>query len=135
MSRTDQKVDAYWASFLGCAITDLHAPRTSVVPHAALSGYGGAYFLRTAEACIVSVSAQLVAATADWLAGVPPAEAFDPAVASAHFGAAADRVIGPAYQGYLDVVDFHPADTKGTRMLSERDVPTLRQLAAACGEL
>jgi GNAT superfamily N-acetyltransferase len=134
MPTTDQKVDAYWASFFGCRITDLHAPRTLVVPHAALADYAGAYFLRTAEACIVSVPAQLVEDTADRLAGTSPADIFDPAVVSAHFGAAVERIIGPAYQGYVDTADFRLAETKGARMLGEHDAPALLHLAAACDE-
>jgi GNAT superfamily N-acetyltransferase len=134
MSTTDRKADAYWASFLGCPIANLHEPRTVVVPHAALSGYAGAYFLRTTEACIVSVPPPLGKDTADWLAGVPPAEAFVPAVASAYFGAAVERVIGPAYQGYLDGADFCPVDAKAARVLTVRDALALRQLAMACDE-
>ena len=130
---TLQRADSYWAAFFGCAVGDLHAPRTVVVPHAALADYSGVYLMRTEEACIISTPAHLVAHTADQLGRLTPAQAFDAAVVTACFGPAVERVIGPAYQGYADGVAFRPVDLYGTRMLGEQDTLALHQLAEACG--
>lgn len=132
--RTRQRADAYWAAFFGCQAGDLHTPRTLVVPHAALADYAGAYFMRTEEACLVSVPAGLLEQTAARLAGKTPVDVFDLEAAAALFGAVVESVVGPAYQGYVDRADFQPADTKGTRVLGEQDAPALQRLAMACEE-
>ena len=49
------------------------------------------------------------------------------------FGNAVDRVIGPAYQGYIDAADFQPV-TSLAGLLSAIDEPALGELAAACDE-
>lgn len=131
---TGQRVDTYWATFFGCHIEDLHTPRTLVVPHAALADYAGAYLMRTEEACIVSVPADLLRHTSDALGTLLPTDAFDVAVVSACFGSAVERVIGPAYQGYTDGDAFHPVDSRETRVLGEHDTLALRHLAEVCGE-
>jgi len=57
---------------------------------------------------------------------------FDPAFLANLFGAAVDRIVGPAYQGFADAATFRPVDGRGIRMLTEADVPTLGRLRAAC---
>jgi len=131
---TQQRADAYWAEYFGCLADDLHVARTLVVPHAALADYAGAYLMRTGEACIVSAPAHLLRHTSDALGVLPPTETFDVAVVSACFGSAVERVIGPAYQGYIDSDSFRPVDSRGARVLDERDTPALRRLVEACGE-
>jgi hypothetical protein len=39
-------IDAYWAAHFSCREADLHAPRTLVVPHAAMQGYQGVFLFR-----------------------------------------------------------------------------------------
>lgn len=133
-SMLNRRIDAYWATFFGCRIEDLHALRTLVASHAALADYAGAYLMRTTEACIVSVPAHLLQRTSDALGVMSPTEAFDSAVVSACFGASVERVIGPAYQGYVGSDSFSLADARETRVLDGRDMPALRHLAEACGE-
>lgn len=131
---TLQRIDAYWAAFFGCHADELHAPRVLVVPHAALADYSGAYLLRTDEACILSVPDQLLHRTRDQLGHLSPADIFDTTTLSAYFGSAVVRVIGPAYQRYVDGAAFRSVDTRGTRVLDEEDTPELRRLAEVCGE-
>lgn len=131
---TQQRIDAYWAGFFGCQIEDLHASNTLVVPHAALADYAGAYLMRTTEACIISVPGYLMSQTVDQLGILPPTDAFDAAVVSRRFGSTVERVIGPAYQGYVDGGAFRPVGRRETRVLDERDTLALHHLAEACGE-
>lgn len=132
----DARVAAYWASFLGCSPERLDTPGTWVGPHAdaGLADYRGVYLLRRGESCVVSVPASLLPMVTARLAGLPAASSFDVTRLRHLFGDAVERIVGPAWQGYLRADDFRPAAQPNVRQLTAADDPALRLLAEACGE-
>lgn len=130
------RVAAYWASFLGCAPEQLETPGTWVGPHvgAGLADYRGVYLLRRGESCVVSVPAPLLAMVTARLASLPAASSFDSSRLEHILGDAIERIVGPAWQGYLRADDFKPAEQPNVRQLTAADDPALRRLEAACGE-
>src|SRR6476469_6587331 len=132
----DERVAAYWAGFLGCAPEQLETPGTWVGPHAdaGLADYQGVYLLRRGESCVVSVPVPLLAMVTAQLAGLPAASSFDIARLRHLFGHTIERIVGPAWQGYLRADDFRPAAKQNVRQLAATDGPALRRLEEACGE-
>lgn len=132
----DARVAAYWASFLGCTPEQLETPSTWVGPHAdaGLADYQGVYLLRRGESCVVSVPAPLLSTVIAQLAGLSAASSFDSSRLQRLFGDAVERIVGPAWQGYLRADDFRPAARPDVRQLTATDDPALRQLEKACGE-
>jgi GNAT superfamily N-acetyltransferase len=130
----DARVAAYWASFLGCTPQQLTIPGTWVRPHAGLADYQGAYLFRRGESCIVSVPDPLLATVTAQLAGLPAASSFDIVRLRQVFGDAIERIVGPAWQGYLRADDFRPVAGPNVRQLTAEDDAALRRLAEACGE-
>jgi GNAT superfamily N-acetyltransferase len=130
----DGRVAAYWASFLGCTPAQLETPGTWVGPHAGLADYQGVYLLRRGESCVVSVPAPLLARVTAQLSGLPAAASFDVTRLRHLFGDAVERIVGPAWQGYLRADDFRPAAEPNVRQLTATDDPTLRRLEEACDE-
>jgi GNAT superfamily N-acetyltransferase len=47
-------------------------------------------------------------------------------------GERVERIIGPTYQGFVDVAAFRPAETQGARPLTASDLPALQRFIAAC---
>jgi GNAT superfamily N-acetyltransferase len=68
------------------------------------------------------------------LAGHSRDEVFTGAFLTGLFGNSVDRIVGPAWQGYADGSDFHPAATGGTRLLQQvcTDKSALQRLELAC---
>jgi GNAT superfamily N-acetyltransferase len=128
------RVAAYWAAFLGCAPEHLETPGTWVGPHAGagLADYRGVYLLRRGESCVVSVPAPLLAMVTAQLADLPATSSFDIIRLRHLFGDAIERIVGPAWQGYLRADDFRPAAQLNVRQLTAADDPALRQLEEAC---
>jgi GNAT superfamily N-acetyltransferase len=130
----EARVTAYWASFLGCVPAQLDAPGTWVGPHAdaGLADYRGVYLLRRGESCVVSVPVPLLSTVTAQLAGLPATSSFDSALLRQLFGDAIERIVGPAWQGYLQADDFMPAAQPNVRQLTAADDSALRALAEAC---
>jgi len=130
----EARVAAYWASFLGCTPEQLETPGTWVGPHAGLADYQGVYLLRRGESCVVSVPAALLSLVMARLAGLSAASSFDVSRLRFLFGDAVERIVGPAWQGYLRADDFRPVVRPNVRQLTDADDPALRRLAEACEE-
>ena len=131
---TLQAVVAFWAAQLGCSEAQLAQPTTSVVRNGPdLASYRGATVVFRPPACVLAVPADWYATVASRVGQRPPAEVFDITLLRQVFGAAVERVIGPAWLGYADASDVRPAPTLGSRLLTDEDLPELRRLAAACG--
>jgi GNAT superfamily N-acetyltransferase len=127
-------VVAFWAARLGCGTVQLARPATSVVRNGPdLADYRGATIFLRPPACVVAVPEDWYQRVAARVGHRPPCEVFDAALLRQVFGAAVERVIGPAWLGYADASDHRPAPTMGTRQLNDLDLPELRRLAAACG--
>lgn len=119
-------IDGYWAERLGVPAERLRRPGVHV---AALAGgmadYRGAYLLRR-ESCVqFAVPARLVEWVRQAVRACAPETVFDPAFLAGLFGPSVERIIGPAYQGFVDAGTFRPVEGRGTRLLTAEDVPAL----------
>jgi len=124
---------AAWAAELGSTARVLQSPGTTVVRHGpAFVGQRVAFALATETACVVTVPDDWYAPAEAALGHLGAAEAFDPTRLAGLFGPAAQRMVGPAWQGDVDAGGFAPADPRGTRPLSNTDRAALDALAAAC---
>lgn len=130
---TLRRVDAFWASYFGCAPEDLNAPRTIAVPHAALQGYDGALVFRHGPSCVVSVPDTTPEVERAKLRAARPEEAFDPKFLARVFVINTDKVSGPAWVAVADPSDFQKAPT-AARLLTDSDEDALQRLAQGCGE-
>jgi GNAT superfamily N-acetyltransferase len=129
-----EAVTAFWAAHLGCSRAQLTQPGTTVVANGPdLADYRGATVVAHPPACVVAVPPDWYEPAVAGLGHRPPPAVFDEAVLRRVFGDAVRRVVGPAWLGYADAVDFRPAPTMGARLLSDQDLAALRGLAAACG--
>src|SRR6266700_7538685 len=134
-SSSFQAAMAAWAAELDldCAPDVLATARTTVIRHgAAFAGKRVAFALATTTTCVVTVPADWRDAAREALAPLRPTEAFDARRLAGVFGPAAQRVVGPAWQGHLDADGFAPVDPRGTRPLAAADREDLDVLAAAC---
>jgi len=131
MSRPIHVMNSTWADLLGCGIEDLERPGTRIVP-ASDPAYHGAQLFRRGAACIVSAPPPMVSEIARLVELQEPDAVFDPTLLLELFAARVERLIGPAYLGYLEPEEFRPADTRGTRLLTGTDRPALDCLASAC---
>lgn len=129
-----QAITAFWAAYLGCHQAQLSQAGMAVVRNGpGLADYHGATALYRPPACVLAVPADWYEHTTAQLAPQPASAVFQAALLRQVFGAAVDRIIGPAWLGYADHSDFQPAPPMGTRRLTDHDLAALRSLAVACG--
>lgn len=129
------RLDAYWAARLGCASDDLGGARIVVVPHGtALADYRGAFALLRGAACIVSVPAPEVAEATEALRACVPADVYGHDALAHAFAPRVAAIIGPAWLGYTNTANVHPADLTGTRRLTKHDMAALHTLELACDQ-
>jgi GNAT superfamily N-acetyltransferase len=130
---TLKKVDAYWASYFGCSVSDLNGNATKVFTHNALGAYDGALAFRHGEACILSVPESSPEIERAKIRAAKPAQAFDAQFLAKVFVINSDNITGPAWVGVADRSSFKPAKS-AARLLTAADEAAMRDLAEGCGE-
>ena len=128
-----QKVDAYWASYFGCAVGDVHGNATRVFTHQALADYDGALVFRHGTACIISVPESTPEIERAKLRAAAPSQAFDAQFLARVFVINSDKVTGPSWVGVADRSGFKPMKSQA-RILTAADEAAMRDLAEGCGE-
>jgi len=125
------RVDAFWARFLGVPVAALRAPGAVAASHATLAGWAGVYVFVREQSGVASAPPDRVAALRHALLQQPVSAWLDPRTARALVGADAGVAIGPSYQGWLEPPRFRavPGDV---RLLTDADAPGLAALRAAC---
>lgn len=126
--QTVTTVTTYWASHLGCTVSDLFARPLHTVAHGSdLADYDGVLALFRGEAATVSFPPNRI----DSL-GLLLTSPLTPSLFAKAFGDTRFTIIGPAYVGYADVVDppSHPV-----RSLIGDDARALDSLRANCTEI
>jgi hypothetical protein len=95
---TFDKLDAHWAAWLGCHVTDLSQDRTLVVRHdAALADYAGLFALKRSTSCIISVPSTHYEIALARCEGRPPYAVFDVGFLQKIAPPQWNTVIGPAW--------------------------------------
>ncbi len=128
MSSPD-RIDSYWASFFGLSREDYAREALQIVPHCKLKGYRGVWMLRRGSATILSAPPELVPLSESALSSRITVTDDD---LIALFAESGERIVGPAYQGYLVESRSRP-EAAGARMLSSEDNTALLHLQQACG--
>jgi GNAT superfamily N-acetyltransferase len=124
-----ERVDAYWARFLGVAPDDLTRPGIVVTQHAALGIWQGVWCFTRGESCVISAPPAWVARLRD---GVETIDARDAARrAEIALGAAAELRVGPSYQGWLPPENFTPLLSHDVRRLALADDGALEGMREA----
>ena len=130
-------VDEFWASFFGLDVSELLSPEPKIVPHAGLQGYHGVWVFRRGFQVIISAPSLLVAELSSALQplfAMPNHHVTDEILIDL-LGERTDKIIGPAFQGFLPEAGFHPVDSpvaSRARLLIEQDVRALADLRVAC---
>ncbi len=127
------RVDAFWARFLGVPVDALRVPGAIVAPHAALAGWAGVWVFVREQSGVASVPPDRVAALRSAIVQQPVSGWLDPKTARALVGPDAGAAIGPSYQGWLEPARFRavPGDV---RLLVDADASAFAELRAACPE-
>jgi len=123
-------IDEYWAAFFGIRPEEMGAAGIRVLPHRRLEGYRGAWVFQRAALTIVSAPEDLCTAVEARMNGLDGDPLSDGWIQAAFDGV--ERVLGPAYNGYVEGPSFRPAPPSGARMLAESEWDALRTLAGAC---
>ena len=121
-------VDEYWAGFFGVAVSELLSAEPKIVPHAGLQNYQGVWLFRRDPKVVISAPPNLVAVLESH-----PSRCFTDEELIDLLGNKVDRVIGPAFQGFLTQAEFRPRASEA-RLLTKQDEESLHKLQAACDE-
>ena len=122
------KVDEYWSRFFGLTVDQLLGTDIHVVPHAALGEYSGAWIFWNGHTTVISVPELWVHKIRHRIQSIgelTPSEQ----TARELFGSDIDRIIGPAYHGYVEAKDFRPRPSSLVRQLHDDDLQGLDELA------
>lgn len=130
----DERIDAHWCARLGCDPADLRTPGLTVLPHAQMRGWLGAYAIRQGEAAVITVPEPMVERVRAKLRGVPADEAVTTFTLNRVFGTAVERFVGPAWIGYCDAASFRPFDSAEVRALGDGESDDVVRLSEACDE-
>jgi len=104
-----RKIDAFWANDLGCLPEDFHEEGVGVTERqASCDPY--AHVFHRLERLQIDCSLSLYEDVRSAVQGRAPEEVFKPAFWWSALGVHVERIVGPTYLGYKDVVDESPVD-------------------------
>jgi len=129
---THQRIDATWAAFFGLSSPAFLLPGIQVVAHHQLVDYQGVWLFRHHASLCLSVPPDSVKGIQAVVPAYTVESLFSEAGIRALLGPRIERIIGPAYQGYVERPQFRSAPHPGVRVLSRADRAALQQLADAC---
>ena len=120
-------LNAFWAAETSCVDGDFDTDGIRIIQRPAMDGSEYAQAFRRNQRLQITCSASLVSALDEATRGQPLEVVFDPGFLQRALGGRADRFIGPAYLGYLDVIDSAGDDPR-TRLLTVDDDGALDDL-------
>lgn len=130
---TQQRIDEYWANYLGCQVEDLHAAGTRTVFS---ERYPGIFGLMVGQARVYSIHPALQPFLADpGFFFTPPGE-FSPAAFPglvARAGLHVQETYGPGWLTYCDPASFRPRDDRSVCILDDTNAAEIGQLAEVVG--
>jgi GNAT superfamily N-acetyltransferase len=129
---TIQRIDAAWAAFFGLSPPAFLRPGVQVVAHHQLADYHGVWLFRHHASLCLSVPSDSVQSVQTAVRANTVESLFSEAGVRGLLGSRIERIIGPAYYGYVERAQFRSAPHPGVRALSRADQAALHQLADAC---
>src|SRR5262245_47940307 len=128
-----QRIDATWAAFFGVSPAVFLLPGIQVVAHRQLADYQGVWLFRHHASLCLSVPPDSLEAVRAAVREFTVERLFSNAGIQALLGSRIEQVVGPAYQGYVEPLQFRSAPRPGVRALVRTDREALSRLAGACG--
>ena len=129
---TIHRIEAVWAAFFGLSPPAFLRPGIQVVAHHRLAHYQGAWLFRHHASLCLSMPPSLVEAVQTAVPAHTMESLFSEAGIRALFGARIEKIVGPAYQGYVERPQFRAGPHPGVSVLSRADQAALHRLADAC---
>lgn len=126
-SRAKGAVDIFWAAQIGCRPEDFDTEAVAVIERPAPDGSEYAQFFRRKRRLQITCSASVVNIVRDATYGQAQDTIFDVVFIEQALTGHIDRVVGPAYLGYLDALDSDREDPN-VRLLSRDDLGALNNL-------
>ena len=129
-----ERYDRFWAEYLGVSPGDLNQPGVSIVAHVGLQGYGGVWCFRRRDRTVVSAPPGWIPYLQSRFVDAEHERLMDESLLRTVFGDDFDRVVGPAYQGYLPSGRFRPSVTLSVRFLEPHDAAAVEAFRLSCGQ-
>lgn len=131
LAPTISTLDRFWVDFFGCTPSIFGQSGTIVVPHAALGDYRGLWLFRRDHTLIVSIPPADYTKYKRRFAALTIAALDDRALLTSILGVRIDRMIGPAWIGYLDQAISLPRAALAPRLLTSADDAAYHAFRAA----
>jgi GNAT superfamily N-acetyltransferase len=128
-----ERYDRFWADYLGVTPAELNQPGLSIAAHVGLQGYRGVWYFRRRDRTVVSAPPGWIPHLLSRLPEIGEEHLMDEPVMREVFGRDFDRVVGPAYQGYLLPELFRPCVTPQVRFLRPADITLVQAFQVECG--
>jgi GNAT superfamily N-acetyltransferase len=125
--------DQFWAKYLGVDPSDWASEGISVRAHVGLVGYGGLWCFRRRDRIVVSVPAGWATTLKESLENCEPDALFEETLLKEVLGSDFERLIGPVFQGCLDIGRFRPAPFTNARLVVPSDAAEVQQFRSECG--
>ncbi len=122
----------YWFDELGCSETDLEAGKTKVVAHGKMEGYSGVKFFHSNNSTIISAPESLIKELEQKITNVDSTTSFEINFIKKILNEKLDRIIGPAFIGFIDEKSFLPISTTDTKELDTDDWSLVEKLFQSC---
>lgn len=120
-------IDDFWANRFCCTAADFDSSEIGIVERRASDGSDYVYLLRRKLRLQINCSASLVHALRNAARDQPAEVVFDPGYLRRALSTWVERIVGPAYVGYLDTIDPALNDPR-VRLLTENEAGALDQL-------
>jgi len=117
-----KKLEKYWFEQLGASSKNFNRDRVVITKHGStLMGYSGALIFKHEGVCILSVPELMLEQTERRAQNLSSENLFSESCLTEFFGAAVDKIIGPAWIGKITLDKFNPSHTNATRLLTPND--------------
>ncbi len=126
------KIELYWSTFFGVSPAELRKPGLTVVPHAGLKGYRGAWIFVRERCIILSVPPESVNEIVQKVGkvGINWESALHLEIPQKLFGRRIVKHIGPVFQGYYDRSNLPVAPSEQIRQIQHgQDLVALHKLS------
>ena len=129
-----ERFDGFWAEFLGITPAELNLPGLSIAEHVGLQGYRGVWCFRRGGRTVVSAPPGWLPHLQGRLPEIGRDHLMEESVLREVFGGDFDRLVGPAYQGYLLPDRFRPYVAPHVRFLEPEEAPLVEAFRVECGQ-
>lgn len=129
-----ERYDGFWAEYLGITPAELNLPGLSITQHVGLQGYRGVWCFRRGDRTVVSAPPAWRPHLQSRLPKIGREHLMEESVLREIFGSDFDRLVGPAYQGYLPPGHFRPRVAPHVCFLRPDDAALVEAFRLECGE-